>query len=106
MKNLSGIRPSEFKVLIEPKSVESKSPGGILLPDDVKDRKEFAQQEGVVVAASPLAFSYASKEAWDGQEPKVGDRVSYAKYAGALIKGKDGKEYRVVNDKDLFAVLD
>ncbi len=93
-------------MLIEPKSVEAKSAGGIILPDDVKDRKEFAQQEGVIVAASPLAFSYASEEAWDGQAPKVGERVSYAKYAGALIKGKDGKEYRVVNDKDLFAVLD
>lgn len=106
MKNLSGIRPTEFKVLIEPKAVAEKSAGGIFLPDEKKDRDQHAQSEGTIVAVSPLAFSYASKEAWDGQEPKIGERVSYAKYAGAERKGKDGKDYRIVNDKDIYGILD
>jgi chaperonin GroES len=107
--NPSGIRPTEFKVLVLPKQVEEKTAGGILLPDQHKDREQFAQQEGTIIAVAPLAFTYASKEEWEragGQPPKVGDRVSYAKFAGAVIKGKDGKDYRMVNDKDLFAVLD
>jgi co-chaperonin GroES (HSP10) len=31
--------------------------------------------------------------------------VLFAKYAGTTVKGRDGKEYRLVNDKDLGAVL-
>jgi chaperonin GroES len=107
--NPSGIRPTEFKVLILPKEVEQKTAGGILLPDEHKDRQQFAQQEGTIIAVAPLAFTYASKDEWervDGHPPKVGDRVSFAKFAGAMMKGKDGKEYRVVNDKDIFAILD
>jgi chaperonin GroES len=108
--NPSGIRPTEFKVLILPKVVEEKTKGGILLPDEHKDRQQFAQQEGTIIAVAPLAFTYASKDEWEragGQPPKVGDRVSYAKFAGAQMKGpKDGKDYRVVNDKDIYAVLD
>ncbi len=105
--NTSGIRPTEYKVVILPKEVEEKSKGGIYIPETTKEREQFAQQEGVIVAASPLAFTYASKAEWgDAVAPQVGDRVSYAKYSGAVIKGRDGKDYRVVNDKDIYAVLD
>jgi chaperonin GroES len=105
MTNLSGILPTEFKVLIDPKVVEEKTKGGIILPDQKKDQDQFAQQEGRIVAVSQLAFSYASADEWGDAKPKVGDVVSYARYAGAVLKGRDGKDYRVVNDKDIFAVL-
>ena len=36
---------------------------------------------------------------------EVGDKVLFAKFAGFEHKGKDGKKYRVVNDKDVSAVL-
>lgn len=109
-KNLSGITPVEFKVLILPDAVANehtfKGEGGkefkILRPDATKDQEQFAQIDGTIIAVSPLAFSY-SDATWE--KPKPGDRVSYAKYAGALKKGKDGKDYRIVNDKDIFAVL-
>jgi chaperonin GroES len=101
--NESGILPSEFKVLIAPKTVEEKTKGGIIIPDQTKERDQFAQMEGVLVAISPLAFTYAD---WnDASPPKVGDRVLFAKYAGANVTGKDGKEYRIANDKDIAAVL-
>lgn len=29
----------------------------------------------------------------------------FAKYAGADVKGKDGADYRIINDKDISAVL-
>ena len=105
----SGIRPTEFKVLIRPDAVEEKSKGGILLPDVTKERDQAAQQDGVIVAIAPLAFSYASAEEWQragGQPPQIGDRVSFARYAGAVRKGKDGVEYRLVNDKDISAILE
>lgn len=103
MKNQSGISPTEFKVLVLPKVVDEKSKGGIILPDEKKDRDQFAQMEGELVAVSPLAFTYSDDQGWD--KPKPGDRVLFAKYAGAVVKGKDGIDYRIVNDKDVAAVL-
>lgn len=105
MTNQSGILPTEFKVLIEPKPVDEKTKGGIILPDQKKEQDQFAQMEGTVIAVSALAFSFASNSEWAGQKPKIGDRVSYARYAGAVLKGRDGKDYRIINDKDIFAVL-
>lgn len=114
--NFSGITPTEYKVVILPKDVgkQHKFKGAdgreysLEKPETTTDRDQFAQNEGTVIAISPLAFSYATKEEWGDNPPipKVGDRVSYAKFAGAIIKGKDGKDYRVVNDKDIYAVFD
>lgn len=106
MKNGSGILPTEYKVLVQPIKVEDKTKGGIILPDETKERDQFAQMQGVLVAISPLAFTYANADDWAGAEkPKPGDKVLFAKFAGAAVKGKDGESYRIVNDKDISAVL-
>ena len=103
-QNPSGINPTEYKILVLPSKVEEKTKGGIILPDDSKDNKQHAQQEGTLIAASPLAFTYDN---WNDQKPpQIGDRVLFAKYAGAVVVGwKDGVSYRLINDKDLTAVL-
>lgn len=90
-------------MLVRPAKIEEKSKGGILLPDESKDRNQFAQMEGELIAISPLAFTYSDDQGWD--KPKPGDRVLFAKYAGAVVKGRDGIDYRIVNDKDVAAVL-
>lgn len=106
MENKSGIYPTEYKVLVSPIKVDEKTKGGIILPDEHKDREQFAQMEGVLVAVSPLAFTYADVAEWQGQpKPKPGDRVLFAKFAGASVKGRDGENYRLCNDKDLTATL-
>ncbi len=104
MTNQSGILPTEFKVLILPTEVTDKI-GSIYIPDEHKDRAQFAQMEGVLVALAPLAFTYDKWEGIEDQKPKIGDKVLFAKFAGFTHKGKDGKSYRVVNDKDVSAVL-
>lgn len=102
--NPSGILPTEFKVLIAPVEVSGMI-GNIHIPDEHKDRTQFAQQVGVLVALAPLAFSYDKWEGIEDQKPKVGDQVLFAKFAGFEHKGKDGKKYRIVSDKDVSAVL-
>lgn len=103
--NTSGIKPTEFKVLLRPKEVEEKTAGGIIIPDEKKERDQYAAQEGLLVAASPLAFTY--EDNWPAEaRPQVGQRVIFAKYAGASVKGKDGVDYRLVADKDIGAVLE
>lgn len=102
--NPSGIRPVEFKVVVYPKPVEEVTKGGIIMPVEKLTRDEHATQEATIVAIAEKAFSEA--DIWGGNPPKVGDVVLFAKYAGLLRKGKDGKDYRVLNDKDCCAILE
>src|SRR3990167_9491861 len=101
----SGIIPTEFKVLLLPDTVEERTAGGIIKPAERVERDQYAAMEGVIIPASPLAFTY---ENWPegARKPQVGDRVIFAKYAGATVEGRDGVKYRLVADKDIGAVLE
>ncbi len=102
--NPSGIRPVEFKLVVLPKQVEEVTKGGIIVPPTKVDTDKYATQEATIVAIADKAFSEA--DIWGSNPPKVGDVVLFAKYAGLLRKGADGKDYRVLNDKDVCAVLE
>lgn len=104
--NRSGITPTEFKVLIEPKAVEVKTAGGIIIPETKQEHDKYAQIEGRIIAMSHLAFTYATAAEWGDKRPKPGDAILYAKYAGVRVKGKDGREYVLVNDKDICATIE
>lgn len=99
--NPSGIRPVEFKILIEPEEIEEVSQGGIVLPGKTTEREAMAQVKGKLVAFGGNAF-----EDWEGRVPEVGDTVYFAKYAGYVVKGADGKEMRLCNDKDVAAIIE
>ncbi len=102
MMSKSGLNPLEYNVVIQPDGVEERSAGGIILVTN--DRSKWEVQEGIIDALSVHAFSYAD---WPegARVPKVGDRVMFAKFAGALVT-RNGVEFRVCKDKDLVAVLD
>lgn len=102
--NTSGIRPLEWNCLVEPKEVEAKTKGGLLLPDQTKEREQFGQMEGVLVAMSPVAFDYAQ---WpdDSQKPKPGDRVVFSRYQATEVMGRDGKRYWLMKDKSIAGVM-
>ena len=98
MKNESGLEPLGVAVLVEPYEPERK--GGLIhVPENVRDRTVMADQRAVVVAVGP--------EAWaDERAPRaqVGDKVLVTRMAGYMAKGTaDGKLYRFVNDRDIFA---
>ena len=99
-----GIAPMEYNCLVAPESAETKTAGGIILLDKTAETEALASQKGRLVALSPHAFSYAE---WPegARKPEVGDAVLFAKYAGGLIDGSDKREYRVLKDKDIIAVL-
>lgn len=98
--NKSGLHPVEYKILIEPEEIERKTESGIILTDKVTDREKMAQVRGKLIAVGGNAF-----EDWNEPIPKVGDTVSYAKYAGLIVEGSDEKEYRLANDKDITAIV-
>jgi co-chaperonin GroES (HSP10) len=70
----------------------------------VQEKEKHMAARGTIVAVSPMAFKF---EDWpEGyRKPGVGARVAYVQHAGKLIEGQDGKEYRIITDKDVMAVL-
>ncbi len=106
--NPSGIHPTEFNVVVLPDSAKDTIEHGSLKlykPIAQIDKEQAAAVTGQLIAVSPLAFTY---ERWpDGAAPpKVGDRVSYQKYAGMQQDGKDGGKYVIMKDKDIAAILE
>jgi chaperonin GroES len=98
------LKPLEYNVVIVPDEVETRTPGGIILPDEHTDKLKQAAQRGTIAAMSPHAFSYAE---WpgDASPPAVGAKVLFGRYAGSLID-QGGTKYRVVKDKDIIAEVE
>lgn len=106
IENTSGELPLEFKVLILPDDIEetdevlkSAKSMGIEVISNVTEREQMKQVWGTLIAIGGNAF-----EDWKPPIPKVGDKVKFAKWAGYITPGEDGKTYRTMNDKDLAAV--
>ncbi|MBI2674536.1 MAG: co-chaperone GroES [Candidatus Yanofskybacteria bacterium] len=96
------IQPLSDHILVEPIKEEKKK-GGIILPDTVeKERSE----KGKVVAVGP--GKRASSSAGEGKrvplDVKKGDVVLFTKYSPNEVK-VDGKEYLVIKEDDILAII-
>jgi chaperonin GroES len=93
------IRPLHDRILVERLEEKEVKKGGIIIPDTAKEKP----QEGKVIAAG------AGKVADDGKkialDVKVGDRILFGKYSGSEVK-IDDKEYLILREEDVLAVLD
>ena len=93
------IRPLQDRILVKRIETEEKSAGGIIIPDNAKEKP----MEGKVVAVGN------GKRLEDGtlQKPdvKVGDSVLFSKYAGSEVK-IDGAEHLVMREDDLLGVIE
>ena len=97
------IVPLLHTILIKPDEVETKTIGGIIIPDVVTDKERTAVEYGTVVTVGPRAFiDYGC----DPTILKGGDRISFARYSGKVIKDKDGTEFVLVNDIDILAKIE
>lgn len=111
MKNKSGMHPVEYKCLIllpekkeKDESEFRKSDSGILYKSADEDRKEYAEDIGTFIEAGGLAFTDPD---WPTDNiPLPGDKVKFDKYQGSVHEGKDSREYRLLNDKELGAILE
>lgn len=99
-----GLRPTGYNVLVAVDVLEKRTAGGIILPEQHKDREDSASERGRLVAASPMAFKGGD---WvDCEAPDVGAAVLYQRYAGSEFEGNDGRKYRVMADTDLKGIFD
>ncbi len=87
------VKPLSDRVLVEPKEAETKTAGGLFIPDTAKEKP----QEGKVLAVGP-----GKKD--EPMELKAGDTVLYGKYAGTEIS-VDGKSYMIMRQSDILAII-
>jgi len=105
--NKSGIIPLGHKVLIKLTKLEKKTIGGIIIPDDVLDKEQFAGQVAEVYDLGPAAFSIGISDLpleWK-TSPKVSSKILINKYAGIGVQGLDKEDYRLINDSEILAIL-
>ena len=103
MKNESGIRPVDYKVLVRPDPVEQKTEGGIILTASSHEQQGWAQVKGTMIARGDGAFGKWSTAERAALSP--GARVYYDKYQGIRVYGADGEEYVLMNDENIGAVI-
>lgn len=93
------ITPLNDKIVVERLEADDKTVGGIILPDTAKEKPK----QGKVLAVGE------GKALDDGKrapfQVKVGDRVLFTSYAGSEVT-LDGKEYLIMTEDDLLAVVD
>ncbi|MBI4245409.1 MAG: co-chaperone GroES [Planctomycetes bacterium] len=93
------IRPLEDRIVVEPIEEESKTSGGIILPEQSKGKPT----KGRVIAAGPGKISK------DGSRIqlaiKTNDRILFSEYAGTDIKIGE-KEYKIINESEILGILE
>lgn len=96
---MESIRPLHDRVVVERSEAEKMSAGGIVLPDNAKERPK----QGTVIAVGPGR----TLENGDVRllDVKKDDRVLFDGYAGSEVK-LDGKEYLILTEKEILAVID
>ena len=78
---------------------EAKTKGGIIIPDNAKEKP----QEGEIVAVGPGARNDQGEII--ALDVKPGDRVLFGKWSGTEVK-IDGAELLIMKESDLMGVLD
>jgi chaperonin GroES len=93
------IQPLSDRVLVEPQKDEETKKGGIIIPDTAKEKP----QQGKIVAVGTGKIDDSGKKV--PFNVKVGDKVLMPKYGGTEVK-LDGKEYQILREEDILAVID
>ncbi|GHV83885.1 10 kDa chaperonin [Spirochaetia bacterium] len=88
------IKPLSDRVLVKVEGAETKSAGGIIIPDTAQEKT----QKGTVVAVGPGTEK-------EKVTVSVGQKVMYDKYAGSQMK-IDGVEHLIVKMQDIIAVIE
>jgi len=92
------IRPLQDRLIVERIEADTKTAGGIIIPDSAKEKPQM----GKVMAVGN------GKRKEDGSlipmDVKAGDKVLFSKYAGNEVT-VDGKEYLIMREDDILGVL-
>ena len=92
-------RPLHDRVVIRRAYGEIKSKGGIIIPDNAKEKP----QEGEVVAVGPGARDEAGKLI--PLDVKAGDMVLFGKWSGTEVK-IDGEDLLIMKETDVMGIVE
>lgn len=92
------IKPLEDRIVIRQVEAEQTTASGLVIPDTAKEKPQEYQ---VVALGTGKNDDNGKKIPFD---VKVGDIVLTSRYGGTEVK-VDGKEYKVVNQDDILAVV-
>ena len=92
------VRPLQDRVLVRRLEEETKTAGGIIIPDNHKEKPAQGQ---IVAVGTGYRLEDGSSRAL---EVKDGDKVLFSKYAGTEVK-VDGEEYLIMKEDDLLGVI-
>lgn len=92
-------KPLHDRVLVERLESESKTAGGIIIPDTAKEKPV----EGLVIAVGN--GSKSDKGDIIPLQVKPGDKVLFGKWSGNEVK-LDGKDYLVMKESDIIGIFE
>ena len=92
-------RPLHDRVVVKPTEQETKTAGGIIIPDTAKEKP----MQGEVVAVGPGARGDDGKVT--ALDVKAGDKVLYGKWSGTEVK-IEGETLLIMRESDLTGVLE
>lgn len=92
------IQPLADRVMVKVLEAKEMTKGGIVLPDTAKEKP----QEAEVVAVGKGKVSDEGKTI--SPEVKAGDKILFGKYSGTEVIF-DGKEYLILKEEDILAIL-
>jgi chaperonin GroES len=90
--------PLHDRVVVRRLEGEEKTKGGIIIPDNAKEKP----QEGEIVAVGPGGRDEAGK--LTPMDVKKGDKVLFGKWSGTEVK-IDGQELLIMKESDIMGVL-
>lgn len=106
-----GVKPLGSRILVQIRSPETKSKGGIILTDADKDTQHWNTTVAKVLAVGPLAFrNRNTQESWpEGDWCAAGEYVRVPRYGGdrwAVSNAEGEKAYFCLfNDLDILAAV-
>jgi chaperonin GroES len=92
-------RPLHDRVVVKRVDAETKSAGGIIIPDTAAEKP----QQGEIIAVGPGARDEAGKLV--PLDVKKGDKVLFGKWSGTEVK-IDGQDLLIMKESDIMGVLD
>ena len=93
------LRPLHDRVIIKRLEAETKSAGGIVIPDTATEKP--IKGEVVAVGAGKILENGNVR----ALAVKAGDKVLFGKYSGTEVK-VDGDELLVMREEDLMAIIE
>ncbi len=92
------VKPLQDRVLVKRLEEETKTAGGIIIPDNHKEKPA----QGEIVA---VGTGYRNNDgSIQALEVKAGDKVLFGKYAGTEVK-VEGNEYLIMKEDDLLGIM-